>query len=97
MRKIETLQLKEITDAKLKRAINERCKQCDCGEPRDTSLCNDCQLKPGRFTPKNAVLKYCRDCRGGNSLEFCGCEDTCPLYKFMPALIKEIADRMKKN
>lgn len=94
---MKVLKLEEITDTKLKRAINERCKQCDCGEKRDEVICKDCELRPNRFAPKNAVMKYCKSCRNGNSLEFCGCEETCPLYKFMPAIIQEVADKIRGN
>ena len=69
--------------------------QCDCGEKRDEAIRKDCELRPNRFAPKNAVMKYCKSCRNGNSLEFCGCEETCPLYKFMPAIIQEVADKIR--
>lgn len=93
---MKTLTLNQITDTKLKKAISERCKQCNCGEKKDENRCKICELKPGRFALKNSVRKYCKTCRNGNSIEYCGCEEKCSLYQFIPALIKEISDKLKK-
>ena len=84
----------EITDAKLKKAISLRCKECQCGEPKDEKLCKNCLLSKGSNL-HTKIVRYCKDCRGGNGLEYCGCESTCALYPYMTALIKEMADKIQ--
>lgn len=94
---MKTLTLKQITDTKLKKAVSDRCKQCNCGEKPDEKRCKICELKPGRFALKNSIRKYCKSCRNGNPIDYCGSENYCTLYPFIPALMKEITDKLQSS
>ena len=83
-----------MTESVLKKAIKERCKQCN--SEKDESLCKGCKLN----NPKNyslSILKYCKECLNGNDLEYCGSENLCPLYKYIPTLKSEITEKLKKK
>ena len=83
-----------MTEAALKKTIKDRCKQCNL--EKDLDLCKNCKLN----NPKNinlSILKYCKECLNGNTLEYCGCEDSCPLYKVVPILKSEFAEKLKKK
>lgn len=83
-----------MTDSVLEKAIKARCKECN--SEKDKELCKGCKLN----NPKNkslAILKYCKECLNGNSLEYCGSETTCSLYKYVPKLKAEITEKLKKK
>lgn len=87
---------KSLTNAELKKAIKLRCKDCT-PDKKDPALCKTCSLSKVTDTNiKRMLLKYCKDCRNGNEFEVCNSED-CPLYKYMPVLIKEAGDKLKEN
>lgn len=78
-------------DSTLLKVIQARCKQCNT--ENDKELCKGCIIKRCS-SPKTAMLRYCKECRNGNPLEFCGCEDECPLYKYMPLLLQEQSNKI---
>jgi len=83
-----------LTESVLKKAIKDRCKQCN--SEKDENLCKGCKLN----NPKNyslSILKYCKECLNGNDLEYCGCENSCSLYKCIPTLKSEIAEKLKRK
>lgn len=82
-----------ITETMLTKAIKARCKDCQ-PDGIDKNFCKGCQLTK-TTNLKSSILRYCKDCRCGNGFDSCNSED-CPFFKYMPTLIKEVADKLKK-
>lgn len=82
-----------MTDSVLEKAIKARCKECN--SEKDLELCKGCKLKGNNKSL--SILKYCKECLNGNDLEYCGCEETCALYKYIPKLKAEIVEKLKKK
>ena len=84
----------KVTDATLKKAIKERCKDC-CPDGKDKELCKKCPMA-APTNIRRAIMKYCKECRNGMEFEVCVSKD-CALYVHMPELLKEAADTLKAN